>query len=202
MLPPPAVPPPVPLDGAEMGSAARDCPTPSATCTDSQLREWVERQLLLGGTQRWVQKAGRDTFDTTDDAFALEPKLGLEGALSEGGEFTVASDPVPEARAVVERSTPRFIVVADPEAGSGPLPAALKVWPPPTSALLGAFLLICAACAACAAACVSGRCCLFRRKQTSGELTESDEDVAMTRMSPRSPMVRHDLEEPAPDGGI
>merc|ERR1740138_605725 len=61
----------LPPGAAEPMSAAAACTTPSASCADGQIREWVQRQLLLEGQQHWVQSRGRDTFDIEDDAFDL-----------------------------------------------------------------------------------------------------------------------------------
>ncbi|CAE8648228.1 unnamed protein product, partial [Polarella glacialis] len=57
------------------GSALRSCVTPSAACTDGQVREWVERQFALQGGQAWTQVAGESTFDLSDDSFAVNPSL-------------------------------------------------------------------------------------------------------------------------------
>jgi hypothetical protein len=78
---PPAMEPPVApslVSLAAPGSALRACTTPSASCTDGQMREWVERQLKLGGAQRWVQNSGRETFDNSDDTFTIQPTLESE----------------------------------------------------------------------------------------------------------------------------
>jgi len=60
---------------AEAGSAVKACLTPSSTCTDGQIREWIERNILLGGAQKWVQQSGKSTFNTSDDTFELSPGL-------------------------------------------------------------------------------------------------------------------------------
>jgi hypothetical protein len=78
---PPALDPPVTPEMASLaapGSALLACTTPSASCTDGQIREWIERQLKLGGVQRWVQFGGRETFDNSDDTFNIEPSLAQE----------------------------------------------------------------------------------------------------------------------------
>lgn len=62
------------LEG-QPGSAIEGCETPSAACTDGQIKEWVERQRQVGGRQRWVQQGGKDTFDGFDDTFAITPDL-------------------------------------------------------------------------------------------------------------------------------
>ncbi|CAK9051620.1 TPR repeat-containing thioredoxin TTL1 [Durusdinium trenchii] len=85
---PPALRPP-PTERSEPGSALSSCMTPSASCTDGQLRQWVQRQLDMAPTrQSWLQIAGRRTFDEVDDAFQLDPsieqgfQLGLRSANS------------------------------------------------------------------------------------------------------------------------
>jgi len=57
------------------GSAIEGCETPSATCTDGQIKEWVDRQRIVDGRQRWVQEGGKSTFDGYDDTFAITPDL-------------------------------------------------------------------------------------------------------------------------------
>lgn len=82
---PPLSPPPA-LSSAQPGSALSSCMTPSASCTDGQLREWVQRQLDMREDQSWNQLGGRMSFDQSDDSFAISPsleqsfQLGLHGA--------------------------------------------------------------------------------------------------------------------------
>ncbi|CAE8629379.1 unnamed protein product [Polarella glacialis] len=73
--PAPVNPPPIAQNSALPGSALRSCVTPSAACTDGQVREWVERQFALQGGQAWTQVAGESTFDLSDDSFAVNPSL-------------------------------------------------------------------------------------------------------------------------------
>eukprot|EP00932_Pfiesteria_piscicida_P022433 SRR837773.9189.p4 GENE.SRR837773.9189~~SRR837773.9189.p4 ORF type:complete len:168 (+),score=62.97 SRR837773.9189:583-1086(+) len=51
------------------------CPTPSASCGDAQLGQWVKRQLHLAGGQKWVQTQGQETVAVTDDIFSLAPDV-------------------------------------------------------------------------------------------------------------------------------
>eukprot|EP00418_Pyrodinium_bahamense_P076490 CAMPEP_0179054808 /NCGR_PEP_ID=MMETSP0796-20121207/22977_1 /TAXON_ID=73915 /ORGANISM="Pyrodinium bahamense, Strain pbaha01" /LENGTH=563 /DNA_ID=CAMNT_0020751443 /DNA_START=103 /DNA_END=1792 /DNA_ORIENTATION=- len=60
---------------AQPGSAISTCSTPSAMCTDGEIREWVERQFAVEGSQEWTQASGTDTISSSDDAFKLEPGL-------------------------------------------------------------------------------------------------------------------------------
>jgi len=67
--------PPPPTNNAVIGSALYSCSTPSSTCTDLQLREWIERQVAVNGKQRGGQQTGMDTFNQSDDSFKLTPDL-------------------------------------------------------------------------------------------------------------------------------
>ncbi|CAE7751863.1 TTL1 [Symbiodinium sp. CCMP2456] len=78
-----------PIRSAEPGSALSSCMTPSASCLDEQVREWVQRQLdMQPAHQSWKQTGGSNTFDGSDDSFILNPsikqgiKLGLQSANS------------------------------------------------------------------------------------------------------------------------
>ena len=80
---------PRPTERAQPGSALVSCMTPSAACTDDQLRQWVQRQLDMAPTrQMWEQNYGQNTFDGMDDAYQLDPsikqgfQLGLRSANS------------------------------------------------------------------------------------------------------------------------
>jgi hypothetical protein len=76
-LMPSALNPAPPTVTASVTSALRACPTPSASCGDDQLREWVDRQNVthVAGGQRWTQATGMDTFNMSDDSFTLMPPL-------------------------------------------------------------------------------------------------------------------------------
>lgn len=85
--PPPQT--PLPAEKAAPGSALGSCMTPSAACTDDQLRQWVQRQLDMAPTrQMWDQSFGQNTFANIDDAYILDPsikqgfQLGLRSANS------------------------------------------------------------------------------------------------------------------------
>jgi len=60
---------------AEPGSAIRSCETPAASCTNGQVREWIQRQLVLQRDQSWNQVGGQNTFDGIDDTFTVTPTL-------------------------------------------------------------------------------------------------------------------------------
>jgi len=62
------------IDG-QPGSAIEGCATPSATCTDGQIKEWVDRQKSVKGIQRWTQSGGKSTFECIDDTFSITPEL-------------------------------------------------------------------------------------------------------------------------------
>jgi len=70
---------------SQIDSALRACPTPSASCSDDQLREWVDRQNLsnVAGQQRWMQATGIDTFNISDDSFTLQPALSGQSEIVE-----------------------------------------------------------------------------------------------------------------------
>lgn len=70
---------------AQPGSAISTCGTPSAICTDGQIREWVERQIAVEGRQVWTQAQGEKTITSSDDAYKLEPTLEDEAQLDPGG---------------------------------------------------------------------------------------------------------------------
>ncbi|CAJ1357570.1 unnamed protein product [Effrenium voratum] len=81
---------PAPTERAEPGSALSSCMTPSASCTDGQLREWVQRQLDMQPTrQSWKQIAGQDTFRESDDGFLLDPSIeqGFQLGLRSGNSL-------------------------------------------------------------------------------------------------------------------
>lgn len=75
---------------APPGSALGDCATPSARCTDGQIREWVERQLAVEGRQKWQQSEGTQTISSSDDMYKLEPSLDDEEELDPGGAANLA----------------------------------------------------------------------------------------------------------------
>lgn len=78
---PPVVPRPTKavLDDAAPGSAVRECTTPSASCTDGQIREWIQRQIYyLHKRQRWVQVRGYKTVTSKDDIFRLSPDINQQ----------------------------------------------------------------------------------------------------------------------------
>mmetsp|Transcript_85711 Transcript_85711/g.239582 ORF Transcript_85711/g.239582 Transcript_85711/m.239582 type:complete len:510 (-) Transcript_85711:178-1707(-) len=77
-VPPPPLTPSVSVK-AMPGSAVTNCSTPSPSCTDFQVWEWVRRQHSLHGAQKWEQLSGRNTFDVSDDEFGLTPALGQNG---------------------------------------------------------------------------------------------------------------------------
>jgi hypothetical protein len=87
--PSPAVIPSPSMTAAEPGSALSSCITPTASCTDGQIREWVQRQLSLNGGQMWKQISGSATFDLTDDGYSMSPglderlQLGISPATNE-----------------------------------------------------------------------------------------------------------------------
>mmetsp|Transcript_58795 Transcript_58795/g.137675 ORF Transcript_58795/g.137675 Transcript_58795/m.137675 type:complete len:588 (+) Transcript_58795:25-1788(+) len=87
-----------PALSAAPGSALSSCMTPSASCLDEQVREWVQRQLdMQPAHQSWKQIGGGSTFDESDDSFTLNPsieqgiRLGLQSANS------LVEQPVKEA---------------------------------------------------------------------------------------------------------
>eukprot|EP00929_Paragymnodinium_shiwhaense_P015111 TRINITY_DN123129_c0_g1_i1.p1 TRINITY_DN123129_c0_g1~~TRINITY_DN123129_c0_g1_i1.p1 ORF type:complete len:562 (+),score=104.32 TRINITY_DN123129_c0_g1_i1:67-1752(+) len=71
--------PPQVLPDVMPGSAIANCSTPSAACSDLEIREWVDRQNQVDGTQLWQQTTGQETFDPMDDSFALAPALNYAG---------------------------------------------------------------------------------------------------------------------------
>jgi len=74
--PSPPVVPAQPMSGSlQPHSALSTCTTPSAGCTDGQIRQWVERQIAVEGLQKWVQATGSHSITTSDDAFELTPSL-------------------------------------------------------------------------------------------------------------------------------
>jgi len=73
------------VGGAKPGSALTNCTTPSASCNDGQIREWVQRQTAVEGRQRWVQVEGSYSLGTDDDTFSLRPGLDEEAKLDPGG---------------------------------------------------------------------------------------------------------------------
>lgn len=84
--PPPEVVPRPPADvlaQAAPGSAAKACTTPSASCTDGQIREWIQRQLSMHKSQQWEQVRGYETIESNDDAFQLTPSLNEQPELVE-----------------------------------------------------------------------------------------------------------------------
>lgn len=62
-----------PLSNVSATSALRQCIVPAAKCTDGQIAEWVERQLVLRGNQKWTQIGGTNTFNLSDDVFQMTP---------------------------------------------------------------------------------------------------------------------------------
>jgi len=83
--PSPPVEPAMRVGNSQPGSALRNCTTPSASCSNGQLRQWVQRQLALEGRQHWVQTAGSYTLVTDDDTFELRPGLDEEADVDPGG---------------------------------------------------------------------------------------------------------------------
>eukprot|EP00929_Paragymnodinium_shiwhaense_P003812 TRINITY_DN104487_c0_g1_i1.p1 TRINITY_DN104487_c0_g1~~TRINITY_DN104487_c0_g1_i1.p1 ORF type:complete len:530 (-),score=42.67 TRINITY_DN104487_c0_g1_i1:153-1682(-) len=75
---PPRLFPAAPSALAEPGSALLTCPTPSANCSQFALWEWVQRQHLLKGEQKWDQQEGQSTLESKDDFFMLTPLLGRD----------------------------------------------------------------------------------------------------------------------------
>jgi len=70
---------------AQPGSAISDCSTPSAGCSDGQIRQWVERQFAVEGQQLWSQAEGSSTITSSDDAYELEPSLADEAQVDPKG---------------------------------------------------------------------------------------------------------------------
>jgi hypothetical protein len=74
-----------PYPASALNSALQACPTPSASCSANELREWVERQNLsnVAGAQKWTQAAGMETFNITDDTFQLDPSVSAADTVVE-----------------------------------------------------------------------------------------------------------------------
>lgn len=75
--PAPAALPASPPGLGQTGSAAQHCQTPSARCSDGEIREWYARQLALSGQQAWTQSTGLLTFDLADDTYTIAPGIGV-----------------------------------------------------------------------------------------------------------------------------
>jgi hypothetical protein len=79
---------------ASPGAALQNCSTPSASCTDCAIREWMEQQNAVPSSQVWEQKGGRNTFTLSDDNFQLLPTPGPEDIVvrKDAVEYCAASD--------------------------------------------------------------------------------------------------------------
>lgn len=90
----------VPMDASE-------CPVPSSSCTDAQIRGFVERQLNQAVPQIWKQMPeGTNTLDQADDEFVVDPPISGPVQASEIVELEVS-----RTAAVLDRSDqPRILV--------------------------------------------------------------------------------------------
>jgi len=89
----PPLAPPTPPEPPSASSALAACPTPSAGCADALVRQWVRRQVLMQGSQMWVQTQGSETIDAKDDEFKLTP--GIFEASAEANKLVEDPPPVP-----------------------------------------------------------------------------------------------------------
>jgi len=185
-----------PQGGAEAGSAVQvhgdsdvgktygACATPSPKCTDGQIREWVERQHLLGGSQKWVQRGGRKTFNTSDDTFTITPSLNEDATLVKhhAMSFTDARARAAEEEPWRRRNIGASASLQGPPSLSVAFPTILQVPP-----LLGALGLLMVTIGISVGVTIStgGDCCKSRRTADNSD-SEEDTDV----LAAKSPMAR------------